>query len=53
MVFIELILIDCFSVFIKCFYKYMVHKLVRQVKLVNMHGEKIKVINNHFSTYVF
>ena len=29
MVFIELILIDCFSVFVKCFYKYMVRELVR------------------------
>jgi len=27
MVFIKLILIDCFSVFVKCFYKYMVHEL--------------------------
>jgi hypothetical protein len=31
--FIELILIDCFSVFVKCFYKYMVHELVRWVKI--------------------
>jgi len=27
--FIELILIYCFIVFVKCFYKYMVHELVR------------------------
>jgi len=27
--FIVPILIDCFSVFVKCFYKYMVHELVR------------------------
>jgi len=32
--FIELILIDFFSVFVKCFYKNMVHELVREVKLV-------------------
>ena len=28
--------------FVKCFYKYMVYELVREVKLVNIHGEKIK-----------
>jgi len=34
-----------FNVFVKCFYKYMVHELVRYMKSVNMHGEKIKVIS--------
>ena len=35
MVFMELILIDCFSVFVKCFYKYMVRELVRYMKSDN------------------
>ena len=38
--FIELILIDCFSEFVKCFYKYMVRELVRWVKCSDLsrHG---------------